>query len=249
MPVKGHRLPRITVTCAREGCENTRDLLQSTIDRNKSGRFFCGAECRNRAGSKPRTLPDLTCEVCGGSYRTATARALETSRYCSRECKRVGETRPRTEVACPACGDSFETYETSAGERHRIFCSHKCATDSNVKRSVGRKVNGRDVTMHVSGYLMVWAPDRGRIMEHRYVMEQALGRQLRTDEHVHHMNNIKMDNRLENLALLSPSTHAQETRRETGRRAQAKAARIRELEAELILLRQQLREEGNGSDG
>jgi hypothetical protein len=114
-----------------------------------------------------------------------------------------------------------------------------------VIRGVGRKVNGRSVTMHVSGYLMVWVPGRGRIMEHRYVMEQALGRELRSDEHVHHMNNIKMDNRLENLALLSPSTHSQETRRETGRRAQAKAARIRELEAELIMLRQQVNDEGD----
>jgi endogenous inhibitor of DNA gyrase (YacG/DUF329 family) len=243
MPAKGYRAPRVTVHCAREGCGKPRDVRQSDFDRNTSGRFFCSNDCRKIAGSKPRTLPDLVCQMCGDSYHPPTTRAVESSRYCSRECKRVGETRPRVSVDCPTCGTAFDTYETAEGSLHRTFCSHKCATDRQVTRSVGRLVNGRAVTMHVSGYLMVWVPGRGRMMEHRYVMEQALGRELGPDEHVHHMNNIKMDNRLENLALLSPSTHALETRREVGRRAQVKAARIRELEAELVLLRQQLNQD------
>lgn len=147
---------------------------------------------------------------------------------------------PRVEVECPTCRKTFTTYIGHTGEQIRTYCSHKCSTDRNVIRGVGRKVNGHAVTMNVSGYLLVWTPDRGRIMEHRYVMEQVLGRRLRTDEHVHHLNNIKMDNRIENLALLSPSTHRQETQREIGRRSQAKAARIRDLERELVMLRQQI---------
>lgn len=244
MPVKGFRAARVTVRCAREGCANEREVLASTAARNKSGRFFCGAQCRGMVGSKPRTLPDLTCARCGAAYRPMSAKVVSTSRYCSKECKDAAVTLPRVSATCPTCSSEFETYVSSAGDPHRKFCSHKCATDRQVTRGIGRKVNGRAVTMHVSGYLMVWAPGRGRMMEHRYVMEQALGRELRSDEHVHHMNNIKMDNRLENLALLSPSTHAQETRRETGRRAQAKAARIRELEAELVELRRQMESEG-----
>ena len=111
---------------------------------------------------------------------------------------------------CDACEKEFKRKYTKSklGKnqlgRHQ-FCSYNCFSKWFRGKNHSQWKNGRTKT--TLGYILInnpehpFADSNGYIYEHRLVMEKKLGRYLKLDERVHHINGIKDDNRIENLKL------------------------------------------------
>ena len=101
---------------------------------------------------------------------------------------------------------------------------------------------GRTVGSVGGKYIMLLRPDHpnsnnhGYVMEHRLVMEEKLGRYLEKNEIVYHINDDPIDNRLENLEVLSRSMHVH-NHFAKGKYVMALEERIRKLELEVNQLK------------
>lgn len=105
---------------------------------------------------------------------------------------------------CPNCKKEIVR---PTGEGNRLTaCSQSCAETIKVKR-------GRNLLL-ISGYYYRYIPEHpktskmGYVAEHRYVMENQIGRYLEKDEVVHHINENKLDNNIENLQLMTRNEHS-----------------------------------------
>ena len=59
-----------------------------------------------------------------------------------------------------------------------------------------------------NGYKIILLPNGEHIKEHRYVMEQHIGRKLSEKEIVHHKDGNKLNNNIDNLEVMSASEHS-----------------------------------------
>ena len=112
------------------------------------------------------------------------------------KCRQCGKDIPRRH-SVDKKGRSRGWYTTTD------FCSNQCVGMAAHLKQLG-KARGRFTDK--SGYILLTnrKGDGGyQQPEHRFVMEQVLGRKLLSHETVHHKNGVRNDNRPENLELWS----------------------------------------------
>lgn len=146
---------------------------------------FCSTACYYTTEARTQ---NRTCEGCGKECTPG-------GRFCSYECAHQAKRAKRATQQCEYCGKDFQA-KVSLGRR---FCTSSCASRARNTQSEGVLDIGT-IRPHASGYFKI-KTEAGWVMEHRYVMEQKLGRPLHPRERVHHMNGVRTDNRPENLEL------------------------------------------------
>lgn len=78
-----------------------------------------------------------------------------------------------------------------------------------------KEVLNRSKYTNKKGYVLLYLPEHpnsyrsGYIYEHRIVVELSIGRYLKKDEIIHHKNEVKDDNRIENLQITTRKEHMQ----------------------------------------
>lgn len=127
---------------------------------------------------------------------------------------------------CAVCNKEFKTYPSRIKIGRGKYCSKSCADSCLVGRRLSletefkkgefrKDVKGEAIKVTKTGrkYREIYHPahphssKRGYVKAHRLAMEFLLGRYLRNDEVVHHIDNNGLNNKIENLVLMSKKDH------------------------------------------
>lgn len=178
---------------------------------------YCSIKCKERSAEKRRGSKAYrdSCPLCEveGCTRRAVSRGGGPCPMHRRRKRLTGDYGdPDTRY-----GKRFGILPCSVdGCPRTYYANDLCSMHYNRKQQTGdvgeaelrrKPVGSGNIWRYVDnshGYVYLRFPDDNRrILEHRWVMEQHLGRELLSDESVHHKNGSRADNRIENLELWS----------------------------------------------
>lgn len=141
----------------------------------------------------------------------------EKNKFCSRKCF------SKSIIGHKAWNNGLKGWLTKSHLRKISIASSKANKGKNhrcygnktwyINPVTGKQWTFKGVITATNGYISIYKPkhpkadSRGYVYQHRFFMEEKIGRFLEKNEIVHHKNHNKHDNRIENLELMTKAQH------------------------------------------
>ena len=185
-------------------CRVCNKRFEATPYQIKRGKKYCSFKCRNKAYKgrivNPRRYKK--CEICNKPFKAKAGRS-EIAKYCSRKCNGIAHLGIKfsLQVRKQISKKMKEHWKKSPNRWYKLHRSGKDSPSWKGGRTVRRAREKEYILIKNRNHPL--ANGIGYVYEHRLVMEKMIGRYLRPEERVHHINNKPSDNRPENLKLFN----------------------------------------------
>jgi hypothetical protein len=145
--------------------------------------LFCSRKCWSKYAQNKKEHKCRNCNI-------AFISKHKHSKFCSKECSGQNKQKSKT-TNCENCNNPLPQGNNPV----KRFCSQACRSEPVGTKSIGKEGYVKIKINNNQPKSQQWT------QEHRYIMEQHLQRTLTKEERVHHKNEIRNDNKLENLEL------------------------------------------------
>jgi hypothetical protein len=170
------------------------------------------------------------CIVCNSKFSVPPVRE-DTAIFCGKACKAKHASDKyrldQVKCNCNQCGKEFYVPQSRAARGNGRFCSNNCRNKSMIGVAFTPKSPDGVTSNHTAGYILERSANHpfnvaGYVLQHRLKIEKAL-RDKAPEHHflveidsvkylnrgieVHHVNEIKTDNRIENLIACTSAGH------------------------------------------
>jgi len=166
---------------------------------------------------------ELICKICSKKFEVRNYRKGK-AKFCSYKCYHISTkgkpTWNKNKQWSPEMRKKMsDSHKTSLLCKKWLKKLHKQSKGKHLSPKTefkkGHKpTNFKGRTKHFLGYIWIYKPNhpfcgvKKVVLEHRLVVEEMIGRYLTPKETVHHINEVKDDNRPQNLmAFISKSAH------------------------------------------